>query len=256
MGRKVRPESNIKRLTYKKDPPLSEFLISRAAILNIQQSASLQMNASSHMDWLLIAINKLVTELQAECDEEDPRLKAIQELLYATAYANEFVTDQSVYIHSGFTNLMREHHLEQMIGIEPEEYNDLILQPYYGKSVFNGETDKIIKEKQQRDNTAAMSRFVSDRSPPPPPQPKKSDLLQRLANLKQKITSTKARKEKAKTKEHKKKKGFPKSHKKERKWKTNNHNNSTSFPANSFHRKKTKKGGFKPKSGGRDRDFY
>ena len=55
---------------------------------------------------MLIAMNKILAECEQECDEEDNRLKALQELRYAVAYANEYITDQAVYIHPGMTDLM------------------------------------------------------------------------------------------------------------------------------------------------------
>ena len=218
------------------------------------------MHAASHIDWYLIAINKLLAELQSECEEEDPRLKAIQDLRYATAFANEYMTVQAVYIHSGMINMMRTHYVEQMIGLEDEEKNELMLQPYNAKSAFNGHIANIIKTKQQRDQTDAIHRLATRERSPSPKEPKKSALLQKLQDIKQKrkVVSTKSKKKDKKNhRDSKPKKSFPKQ-RKDQPWKQPKHHNQD-FPFNptKFHKKKPKKSdNYKPKSGGRARDFH
>lgn len=262
----VKPDADIKKLTATiddkgtKEKPTTDFLITKDAIDKVQLATSLQMNGSSHIDWMLIAMKKLLSELQEESDGDDLRLTALQDLRYAVAYANEYLIDQAVFIHGGMTHLMREHYLKQMIGIEKDEHNELLLIPYQSKSAFNGHIPNVLKKREERDRSEAMSKLVRDRSPKPTysrSDPPKSDLLQRLTKLKTKFTSSKVKKQQHPSgKRDKKKKSFPKSTKQDSRWKPGNQDNQR-FPFNStkFSKKKTKKsGGYIPKSGGRGRD--
>lgn len=254
---RVEPDHNIRQLTYKKESPTEEYVITRDQVYNLQLASYLQMNAASHIDWYLIAINKLMEEITSEQEEIDPRLKAIQELRYATAYANEYLIDQAVYVNAGCTNLMREHYLEQMLGLETEEHNALILQPYYAKSAFNGEIANVIKDKRQRDHSEALNKIAEDNAASTG-EPHKGGLLQKLQEKKKyKQTVSKAKKkDKYGQYDSKGKKSFPKSNKKDGSWKTPK-STSKGFPfnANQFTKKKSKKSQYKPKSRGRDRDY-
>mgnify|MGYP001554130897 CR=1 FL=1 len=254
--KRVLPDTAIRQLTVNKEPPLEDYLISRAHVHKVQITSCLQMNAASHLDWYLIAMNKILTELQEECDDQEPRYKALQDLRHATAYANEYITDQAIFNHAGMTNLMREHYLKQMVGLENEEYNDLITQPYDSLAAFNGAVDTLLKEKAVRDRCAAFQKMARDN--PTPAQSsttqKNSDIVQKIYDKKYGKTSTKASKKpnygpfdsKGKRKSNIKSDG---------QWsKSSNTSKSFPFPKPKQHRRKPKKGSYKPKSGGRGRD--
>ena len=257
----VLPDAAIRSLTNG-EAPLEEYLITRAQIHKIQRVTTLQLNAASHIDWLLIGIHKLLAELKNECEENDPRLTALEDLRYATAYANEYTTDQAIFIHAGLTTLMREHYLEQMQGLSTEEYNELLTQPYQSISAFNDELANIITAREHRDRSAALHKLAVQGTNQPhvtqtPMQPK-SDLLQRLNAIKQrKVNSSKVKKQRNQGQFDSKPKKT-KSKQKDGKWPKGSQNKS-GFPFNStkFHKRKNKHNtGYTPKSGsGRGRDY-
>ena len=249
----VLPDNAIKQLTDKEDPT-EEYLITRPQIHKVQRVTSLQMNAASHIDWMLIAMNKLLAEMQDDQDKDDPRIKALQDLRYAVAYANEYIVDQAIFIHAGMTNHMREHYLDQMVGIEVEEHNDLITQPYTAISAFNGELSTLIKNKETRDRSAALHKMATnsaqDKSSS---KPKKGDLMQKVHDLKQKNASRAKKKQNYGQFDAKGRKIKSKTN--DGQWPKNQNTGSFPFNTSNFQKKKRKQGGYKPKSSsGRGRD--
>ena len=255
---RVKPDHSIKQLTVNKEAPTEEYVISRAHVHKVQFTCSLQMNAASHIDWYIIAMKKILTELQDACDDSDPRLKALQDLRHGIAYANEYMVDQAVFNHAGMTNLMREHYLGQMEGIENEDYNELITQPYNSKSAFNGEADQMVKEQESRDRSAAFKKLARDRSPDKPKSSKKknSDTVQRIYDLKYRLSASKVKKRTNYGNYDSKGKRKSRTSRSDGQWQPKPKSNTSSFPFSSkkFQKKKSKKGNYQSKSGGRGRD--
>lgn len=157
---KVKPEQDITLLTYDNELPDDTFSIKRKDLYNIQHATSITMNTSCHIDWMLAALRKLVSEAQRTDIDPVPVLNAIEDLLDGTAYANEFLTEQQIYIHGGITNHMRQTYIHQMEDMTPSEVTELQTQPYNAAAAFNGQIPYIVKNVLQRESNMALRRLA------------------------------------------------------------------------------------------------
>mgnify|MGYP001551044202 CR=1 FL=1 len=167
---KVKPDEAINLLTPNFEPPSENFSIKKKEIHQIQHATSLTLNASSHIDWNLAAVRKLLTEAINLGTSATNHLRAIQDLIGGAAYANEFMCDQQIYIHGGLTNKMREEYIQEMEDITPSEQVELLAQPYHASAAFNGQIQHIIKDVRERESAMAfkkVSRSHNRNSGPP-----------------------------------------------------------------------------------------
>ena len=163
---KVKPEEDITLLTYDNELPDDEFSLKRRELHHIQQATAITMNTVSHIDWMLAALRKLVTEAQRTDIDNVPILNAIEDLLDGTAYANEFLTEQQIYIHAGITNHMRTSYIKQMEDMTPGEINELTLQPYNAAAAFNGQIPYVVKNILDRESRMAFKRLARQNTNP------------------------------------------------------------------------------------------
>ena len=155
---KVKPDEAINLLTPNFEPPSENFSIKKKEIHQVQQATALTLNASSHIDWNLAAVRKLLTEAIKMGTSATNHLRAIQDLIGGAAYANEFMCDQQIYIHGGLTNKMREEYIQEMEDITPSEQIELLAQPYHASAAFNGQIQYIIKDVRERESAMAFKK--------------------------------------------------------------------------------------------------
>ena len=163
---KVKPDDDISLLTPDFEPPSDIFSIRRRELHQIQQASSLSLNASCHVDWILAAAKKIVAEAISRGSSVTNHLRAIQDLLGGAAYGNEFITDQSIYIHGGITNKFREEYIQEMVDVTQSETISLLSQPYHATAAFNGQIPKIIKNVKDRESARAFRNLNKPRYNP------------------------------------------------------------------------------------------
>lgn len=261
---RVKPDDDIPLLTH---APITEnFVLSLNDLQNIQYSSTLAMNAASHIEYLLMATQKLITEAKKPDADMDVLLPAISDLVGGAAYANEYVTDQQIYIHAGVTHTMRMHHIAKMQKLTAGEIRDLLITLYDAGALFNGKIPQIAQNIRDRNTGQAMENMANHDPPPPPkplPDPAQDQTKPNLKALLRQSYGTKSSASKAAKKNNygsfdskgkkkpKQSSSWPKS--------SNKGSSSHSFPGKNsgFN----KKGGFpkkgsKSKSGGRNRDYH
>ena len=255
---KVAPDNNIKSLLPRKEKPTDEFIFKQSEIHHIQQSTALQMNAASHLDWTLMATKRLLDQIPQNNPQVEAVINAAKDLIGGAAYTNEYITDQSIYIHSGITTVMREHYLDQMDGLEENEYNDLLVQPYHIAAAFNGQIANIVKDIKERSSALALHNMAKKSAQNSQSSPKHTG-KGRLAKILHKKYGTKTSSSKVGMKsnygkfDYKEKKSFNQS-RSDGSWNKNSSNQSFPFATKKFNKKKyNKKGGFQ--QGGRGRDY-
>ena len=159
---KVQPEEDITLLTPDGEDPYDAFLLTRKEMYKIQQASSNIMNAACYVDWKMAALRKLVAAAQSPDADQEAHLNAIEDLLDGTAYCNEYITDQSIYIHGGITHKMRKDYLAQMEDLTPSEYENLLSLPYDTAAVFNGQIPYIVKNITDRETRMAMRKMAQN----------------------------------------------------------------------------------------------
>ena len=159
---KVQPEEDITLLTADGEAPYDAFLLTRKEMYKIQQASSNIMNAACYVDWKMAALRKLVAAAQHPDADQEAHLNAIEDLLDGTAYCNEYITDQSIYIHGGITHKMRKDYLAQMEDLTPSEYENLLSLPYDTAAVFNGQIPYIVKNITDRETRMAMRKMAQN----------------------------------------------------------------------------------------------
>ena len=161
---KVKPDDDISLLTPDFDPPSDTFTIKKRELHQIQQSTSLSLNASCHVDWILAAAKKIVEEAIKRGSSVTNHLRAVYDLLDGAAYGNEFITDQSIYIHGGITNKFRDEYIQEMVDVTQSETISLLSQPYHASAAFNGQIPKIIKNVKDRENSRALRQLLKQKA--------------------------------------------------------------------------------------------
>ena len=159
---KVQPEEDITLLTPNNDPPYDAFLLSRKEMYKIQQATANAMNAACYVDWKMAALRKLVAAAQHPEADQEAHLNAIEDLLDGTAYCNEYITDMCIYIHGGVTHKMRKDYLDQMEDLTPNEYIELLSQPYDAPAAFNGQIPNVVKNIKDRETTLAIRKMAQN----------------------------------------------------------------------------------------------
>ena len=157
---KVRPEEDITLLTYDQEAPHDTFVLKRRELHQIQQATYNSLNTSCHIDWMLAALRKLVAEAQKPHIDNTAHLNAIEDLLDGTAYANEYITEQNIYIHGGITNHMRQTYMCQMEDLTSGEAFEMVSQPYDAAAAFNGQITNIVKNVRERESNIALKRMA------------------------------------------------------------------------------------------------
>ena len=167
---KVQPDDQITLLTYDFNPPSDNFHFKRKELQQIQQSAALSLNASTHVDWTFAAVRKLLADAIACGSSVTNHLRAIHDLVEGAAYANEFIADQSIYVHGGITHKIRNDYVQQMEDLTPTESTEPISQPYDASAVFNGQISKIVKDVKERENARALKLLAKQKEKPKYPR--------------------------------------------------------------------------------------
>ena len=161
---KVQPDEDITLLTPNGQNPYDAFLLSRCEMYKIQQATANIMNAACYVDWKMAALRKLVSAAQNPDADQVAHLNAIEDLLDGTAYCNEYITDQSIYIHGGVTHKMRKDYLAQMEDLTPSEYEELLSLPYDTEAAFNGQIPNIVKNITDRETRLALKRMARNQN--------------------------------------------------------------------------------------------
>ena len=159
---KVQPEEDITLLNPNNEMPYDAFVMTRKELYKIQQATANAMNAACYIDWKMAALRKLVAAAQHPEADQEAHLNAIEDLLDGTAYSNEYITDMCIYIHGGVTHKMRKDYLDQMEDLTPNEYIELLSQPYDAAAAFNGQIPNVVKNIKDRQTAMALRKMAQN----------------------------------------------------------------------------------------------
>ena len=164
---KVKTDDDITLLTQDNANPTETFELKRKELLQIQHATSLSMNASTHLDWLLTATKKIVKDALKQKGNPSNHLHAIDDLIEGAAYANEFITDQNIYIHGGITHTIRSAYVNQMEDLTTGEHVELLAQRYDAYATFNGQIPRISRDLRSREESRALKKSMRDKDSRP-----------------------------------------------------------------------------------------
>ena len=164
---KIKTDDDITLLTRNNANPTETFELKRKELLQIQHATSLSMNASTHLDWLLTATKKIVKDGLKQKGNPSNHLHAIDDLIEGAAYANEFITDQNIYIHGGITHTIRSAYVNQMEDLTTGEHVELLAQRYDAYATFNGQIPRISRDLRSREESRALKKSMRDKDSRP-----------------------------------------------------------------------------------------
>lgn len=168
--------------------PIDKFKLDQHEINNIQHACSIALNASNHLDWMLSTVRQKSESLYDPKVDANKTLTDIKDMIKGLAWANEFLAGQFIYIHSGFTHLMRKENIKQMEDIKEPEIRDLYQQPFDVAPLFNGQLSKIVEKRSQRRTSKAM-RNLGESNAVPDEKPKSSSRSNREKTVSSKVNN-------------------------------------------------------------------
>lgn len=142
-----------------KTQPADKFKVSKKEVNNIQHACAIALNASNHADWMLTTVKKKVDDCFDPNIDAKATLEDIKDLVLGLSWANEFMAGQFIYLHGGFTHMMRKENIKLMEGLKEPDERELIQQPFNVGALFNGHISTIQEKINARQTSKAMKNL-------------------------------------------------------------------------------------------------